>query len=239
MNRIDHLAAVATVAFSLLASLACSPVYAPPMVGTHFGAPGRVEDHEGHVEATGSAWANWGGGGSLPLPVDGDLRVEARTDARVGTDDGQWTMGSLGLRYTLRDLTGRGDADGRGLYADLEAGVGVGAGGGTGDPEGNKGEYHTAPSAWDHLAGGAYAGAGIGYRIWKPFAAFVRGRAQVSAAERLPTTLWATGVAGVDFRFGPVSLYGAGGMGTYQNRRDDALGWLAEGGLAVRFGTPW
>lgn len=225
-----------------LAVAACSPSFSPPLTSTHFGAPGRLDPDEGHVEATGTMWGSFGAGGSLPLPVNVDLRLEVRGDARVGTTDGEWALGTVGFRYTARDLTHREDPDGKGLYGDLEGGFGLGVGGeSSADDVDDDGPFShdTIGADWDRVAFGGYVGAGLGYRVWKPFAVFGRVRAQGSAAEGLPETVWATAVVGPDFRFGPVSLYLAAGWGGYWNTLDGVMGPLFDGGLAYRFETPW
>lgn len=205
----------------------CNATYAPPIRSTHYGAPGRLAPGQGEVALAAGNRAH--GTLGVGLPVGGSVRVEGNVDVSE-----HWVMGLAGLRATHR----LGDS---GLVLDGEGGLGIGRGG---ERCGNNTDLNATcaagmadgRSALGRLAGGGYAGAGLGWWPVRWFALFGRGRAQVATATNVPATLWWSTLAGPEFQIGPVALYAGAGWAGYVNDVEHEDGLILELGAALRFG---
>ncbi len=217
---------VCSLGVALLIASACSPTFAPPLRGPGYGAPGRLRPDE-RFEV--------GGAINAPLGLDGGpfaaVRVHPRLAVEFGAelsvieheddegDDYGWALGFAGLRSTLGDWR---NEDGAGFVLDGEFGFGAGVGGirhwEDGGHDSDAAQWDGIES-WDRPAGGAYLGFGQAYYVAQWFAVFLNERVQVSAARHVPSTLWWSALAGVEFtpgRPGPVSLWlGAGVYGRW------------------------
>lgn len=204
---------------------ACNPVFAPPIRSVHLGSPRSTQPRA--VEVSGAAGIPWGNGAAtLSIPVAEGVWLDGSLDMRY-LDPEQWTMGNVGVRFVLFQEPDKVT----GFFADVELGAGAGVGG-VDEREGpgaREMQWH------ERFAYGAFAGMGAAYHVTTWFAWFARGRVQVSKAEFIPTTLWASGVTGPQFTVGPVSLYLSMGAAYYLNDVDEEVGLLPEAGLSVRF----
>lgn len=212
---------ISSVRFLSLCSLAavvvaagCNPVFAPPMRSVHFGSP-RTNTGT-RVEVSGAGNLLGSGGPTVSLPVSPRLAVDLGSDMRF-VDNENWIMGTAGVRYTaVGDI-----ADPTGFFLDLELGGGAGTGG-VDDGESNT---TTADISWtNRFAFGAYGGVGVGYNFFSWFGWFVRGRAQVTKAEHIPTTFSGAGVTGPQFNIGPVSIHASVGIAGFCNSTDSQVG---------------
>ena len=206
---------------------ACNPVFAPPIRSVHLGSPRPTQPRA--VEVSGAAGIPWGNGAAtVSLPVAEGVWLDGSVDMRYFEPE-QWTIGNVGVRFILFQEPGKVT----GFFADVELGAGAGVGGvddRDGQPEKDM-EWH------NRFAYGAFAGMGAAYHVTTWFAWFARGRVQVSKAEFIPVTLWASGLTGPQFTVGPVSLYLSCGVGYYLNDLDEEVGLLPEAGLIIRI--PW
>ncbi len=223
----------------LLLASACNPVYSPPMRTTHYGAPGHVTPGQGRIGVAATSVGSFGP--SFDWPLSENWLIEASGDLRFDYD-GDWMMGALGARHTFRDLFGVDATRVNGLHVDVAFGVGVGVGGASGneawegeDGSSSYGFVSDGKTNLERTALGGYAEVGLGYRMSDLFSPFVRSRFQVSTAEGLPVTLFTSALAGIDFTFGPVALYLAGGFAGYENEVDGNWGFMADAGLSLRF----
>jgi len=133
-------------------------------------------------------------------------------------------MPFAGVRFHAGDGS---RAPGIHLLVDAELGAGLGAGGerDCGDEDASCADFP--------VAGGAYAGAGLGLRI-DFFTPFVRARIQETTADGLPATTWGSAVAGFQFSAGEdFHLHLAAGWGGYWNDEDETVGPLGLLGFAV------
>jgi hypothetical protein len=201
---------------------------APPVLGTHFGAPGRAPSGQALVQVAVNNQLS--GTGQLSIPIAEDLHLEVGADLRP--HDEAWAMGSAGVRYTVGPAKVDGRRPSTGPFGDVEAGLGAGVGGVRGEVEGQPADTRTA---WERFAFGGYLGAGFGYRFLPWIGGFARTRLQVTHADGIPTTTWFSAMGGPEFTAGPVSLHVAGGWAGYQNDTDGTQGPLFEAGLGVRF----
>ena len=206
---------------------ACNPVFAPPIRSVHLGSPRPARP--GAVEVSGAAGIPWGNGAAtVSVSVAEGVWLDGSLDMRYFEPE-QWTIGNVGVRFVLfqepNKITG--------FFADIELGAGAGAGG-VDDRDGQP----TRDMDWqERFAYGAFAGLGAAYHVTSWFAWFARGRVQVSKAEFIPTTLWASGLTGPQFTVGPVSLYLSCGVAYYLNEVDEEVGLLPEAGLIFRLPT--
>ena len=216
-------------------SMACSPTYAPPAYATHYGAPGRLRPNEGEVAVEGGTPSRIAAHVALPVAPDTRIEVGAETGGEIF--DGRahpaaWLMGRAGVRHTFRHRRLTGDVEG-----GVAAGIGGARCGNALDPNtGCVGQPSVDGLAWtDRGAGGAYAGGGIGFRLWDWFEPFVRARAQVSVAYDVPVTTYLSALGGLDMRLGPVDLWAGVGFASLINTYETDVGMLVEGGLSVPF----
>lgn len=213
-----------TLTLLLLALAAgCSPVFAPPVRSTHLGPP--RPHRAGELELGGAANLYGSGGPWANLALSPAVSINLGSDLRL-MDNENWAMGHAGLRYTL------GGADGRrtGWFGDLELGGGLGVGGV------DRREGQASDVDWSgRLAYGAHVGLGAAYRFREWVSIFARTQAEVTHAEQIPLTFWASGILGPSFSAGPVSFYLACGLGYYVNEQDSNVGLLPEAGMSVRF----
>lgn len=220
-----------------LAATGCYATFAPPLRGTHSGAPGRLAAGEGELSAA------VGGGGTTgalfpPLVVTPALGLalsEAATlevGANLSTSE-LWTLIFLGPRFTFGPL--------RDFWFDVELGAGYGRGGSQGcfSPSGE-----SAPTVCDALrplerdAGGVYVGGGAAWRR-SFFSAYVRARVEITGARRLPVTFWPSAVAGVELDlWRRVRLSGAAGYIGYVTSGDNRHGWIYQLEISVPFRLP-
>lgn len=204
---------------------ACASV-SPPVRTTHYGTPGRVDQHDLEF---GGAFGSPGdrpyyGGPRLGYGVRDWVSLEAGSE----NWEGLWAMAFGGPRFTLnpdreRKIHGA---------ADLELGLGVGVGGIASPAEGD--------TPHRRFALGSYVGGGVGLHLWF-FSMFARGRLQTTVAEGLPGTLIWTSVAGMQLSIVKrVDVYGAIGAGGARTAVTHALGeapwsWIYEFGLMIHF----
>jgi opacity protein-like surface antigen len=219
----SFVAAAASIAVLLAA--ACTPVYAPPIRSHHYGAPARL--NAGDIEIAGGATYFGTGGPQVAVALTDRLQLEVGGEFALQ----RWALGTAGLRATLY-APPPGEP---GFLLDTELGAGLGAGGECAFNE----QRNSCPEhgrAWhERLAGGGYAGLGLGARYaW--FAWSLRGRAQVSRATGIPTTFWYSAMTGPQFTImDHVMLYAGAGVAGYTNRHDDEFGFLVDAGIGVRW----
>ena len=221
-------ARLVALAVSLALVAGCSATMAPPMLSTHFGAPGRAPSGQTLVQVAMNNQLS--GTGQVSIPVADDLHLELGADLRP--HDESWAMGSAGVRYTVGPAKVDGRRPSTGPFGDVEAGLGAGVGGVKAEVEGQPVDTR---SAWERFAFGGYLGAGFGYRFLPWIAGFARTRMQVTHADAIPTTTWFSAMGGPEFALGPVSLHLAGGWVGYENDTDSSHGPLFEAGLGMRF----
>jgi|GEM_PF-1409202 len=227
-------------------SAACNRVYAPPIASMHPGTPGHFSRGSGEVAA---AFDNFLVAGlRAGVPVYDALAVELGLDASLGAiaDDERdgWVIAHSGVRYTAIRPPKK---ERNGLVLDVEFGFGAGAGGGDQaigiivvDPD--TGDTTTVTQEglkWNEMpAFGGYVGVGVGGILMDHLGIFFRGRWQLSAARRVPATMWHTHVLGVEWIPGPVGWWLSGGVVGYVNDLQSNSGPLFQMGLAVRFDMP-
>lgn len=220
----DGLGGAARRALAVIAvcASACNPIYAPPVRGAAYGAPSRLQG--GRVEIGGAAIgpaSPWAGGPHVAVGVDDALSVEA--GGNFSAHGGAWALGWLGVRLT------RTPEDTIDFVGDLELGGGAGVGGANGE----------SAVPWNERgAGGGYVGLGAGVHA-EDGALYLRGRLEVSAADRLPVTLWWTALLGLDVTIERVLALGfAMGFAGYHNDLDSAAGFVWQAQTAVLFDLP-
>lgn len=220
----------------VLATAGCAPTFAPPPRTAHDGAPGRLAPLESGVGGTYTAAGEHAGEARLRLPATDRLWLETG-----GTFGESFALVSLGARLNAYDS---GAMPAR-VVLDVDLGLAGGAGGAlcgnkqSGDDSGCDGGRATPDgSGWlDRFAYGAYAGTGLGVHVTRGFAPYARLRVQASHATNVPTTLWLSGVLGIDLRYRVVSWYGAIGAVGFANDLDSEAGLMLETGLTFHIGT--
>ncbi len=149
----------------------------------------------------------------------------------AGADFGNsWRMGWGGARYTWAPRRYAKHY----LAIDSHAALGAGVGGTLG---GNDGDDSDGRSAFDRVAGGGLAGAGVAGHF-SFFSVFARVRGQLTGATNVPATGWWTAGAGIQFRIAQtVDIYAQSGPSGYVNRADQIWSVFTEAGLAIRIPT--
>jgi hypothetical protein len=205
---------------------ACAPTYAPPVRTIHGGAPGHL-DH-GDMEIAGASsgvfWP-WGmGGGTVGYAIAPSLVVTG------GVDGGsEHVLGWAGVRAPFRwylrpriSLVGEG-----------ELGLGAGVGGAN---RCDRSECERDDMKWYRRpAGGGYLGAG-GAARFGPISIYTRARAQLTGAENVPATQWASVFGGLHGHIlDRADLWVGTAYAHYSNGLDSASGIVTEIGLGFRF----
>ena len=214
-----------------IATVGCTPTYAPPVRSPEFGAPGRTA--EGDVTVGGAmvglhAPAPAMGGPMIAYGIRDAWAVEGGADLA-----NSWRMGWAGVRYT--------HAPRRHSKHHLAVDVNAAGGGGVGGELRGNGDEGDGLSAFDRVAGGGLLGLGVAGHF-SFFSVFARGRGQVSTATGVPVTGWWTTGGGVQFRIAEtLDLYAQSGPSGYVNRIESDWGVFTEFGVAVRIPTmgPW
>jgi hypothetical protein len=222
-----------------LAAAGCTPVYAPPVRGVAYGAPGRVQ--AGDVEIGGTmagVYAPNAGSAHIAVGVHDWVSLEAGgtfAAAPTGPQSGSlvMAMGWIGPRFTLPRRP-----YGVSLLLDAELGLGAGVGGELCASNAKEvtvcDRDHLSPSSRGAFGGYQGMGLGLAYR-W--FSFYGRTRLEESAATGLPTTYWPSAMLGFGFDLAPkVSLDIGGGYLGYFDTKDSQSGWFYQTGLTVRFG---
>lgn len=213
---------------------ACNPVYAPLIRAAQYGAPGRLQGGRGEV---GTTAAGMGIPNDLVPHVGFGIRDWAALEFGGNYLPGEWATGWIGPRFTWAPHPERPIR----LALDGEFGVGGGRGGdlhGNPYPESDDCGSDCDGRQWqDRVAGGGYAGFGIGGHFhW--FALYLRGRLEVSKATHIPVTYWPSGGVGMEFDIARiVQLSASGGLLGYRNEADAEMGWFWQFGLNVQFDT--
>jgi hypothetical protein len=196
---------------AVLVLAGCTAVYAPPVVTTSYGAPGRLE---GETFEIGGAVMSFSGAPATEraaVRVTDDVAIELGANQAVA-DDGAagWALGFAGIRCTLFDPDARGESE-SGVAFDIEAGGGLGVGG-----ENLQGA-DSSRSPWTRLAGGGYLGFGLG--LTRPnWATYVRLQSQATAADGVPLTLWWSALWGLEFGADPFDIHLDVGAIGFSNR---------------------
>lgn len=204
----------------LWAVIGCNPVYAPPVRGTHYGAPGRLAGER--IEVGGAAAGvmyPYVGGPHVAVGLSDEVSLEAGGNFQLFEG---WAIGWVGARFT-RPPQSSSDWS-------LDAEVGAGAGIGGRDCESDS----CVP--WTSLTtGGAYAGLGLAYRGDIP-AVYVRSRLEVSVATGIEPTLWPTAMIGFECTLERAFVIGAGGgyLGLF-NEHHSVHGWFYQLQTALLF----
>lgn len=203
---------------------ACNPVFSPPIRSVHIGSPRPTRPRV--VEISGAAGVPWGNGAAMvSVPAGEGVWFDGSLDMRY-FDSEQWTIGNAGVRLVLFQEPDKET----GFFADVELGGGVGVGG----VDEREGGAANDQEWYERFAYGAFAGMGAAYHVTTWFSWFARGRVQVSKAEYLPVTFWASGLTGPQFTMGPFSLYLSCGVAYYLNDIDEEVGLLPEAGFSLR-----
>ncbi len=225
-KRVDMHHMTVLVPIVAMATIACGPTYAPPVRSGHHGTPGRMQ--QGHMEIAGDVAGPAGspsmGGLSTGVVVEDWLEIQTGVDASLLNEDLSWTMGWMGLA-----LTGRQGP----VAMEVEVGLGGGAGGQyceyIDDCKDRSGPWYRRP------AFGAYFGAGVGLHL-KWFSFFGRMRFQVSNARDVPTTMWASGVAGVQISIlRSFHIHFGAGRGGYWNEKESMTFDILDMGVSISF----
>ena len=175
-------------------------------------------------------------GGLDYAPTDW-VQLEAGADGTFGE---KFALGYLGARfapYSIEKQTTKVK-----LLLDIETGAALGAGGHCdftdSDGTGRVLACETDELRWhERIAGGGYAGFGIGMNI-KWFDLYARNRFQITTAKNIPTTIWYSAMGGAQFTIAnTVKLYTGFGVGLYHNEVDDFHDFIGEAGLSVYFDT--
>jgi hypothetical protein len=203
------------VAILILCLPSCTP-FAPPIRTGHYGTPGRLRPYEVEIggEATGPYYVPLTGGPLVSLALPHGVQIEAGTNHFAD----EWSFGYGGIRYTPWNP----------YQKPTHGAVDIEAGGGLGAVERSK-SYE--------LAGGGYAGVGVGaYIDW--FSVFARTRAQLAAATSRPTTFWVSGIGGAEAAIARVVHVWAGyGIGAFGNDQGSEWGPVLDVGLSLSFDT--
>ena len=220
------------LAMVLLLASGCNPIYAPPLRGYQYGAPGRMK--EGDVELSGTV-------GGVLLPTVGGPRVGVAIRDWVSLGAGgnfalaqfvdNWAMGYLGPRFTYSSPR----KEMAGFAFDVELGVGGGVGGRCESRCGPGGTDYDGLAWSERLAMGAYQGIGIGGRH-EFMAYYLRARVDEVTATNVPTTYWPSVGGGLEFDIdhkGAVNV-GGGYLG-YYNRHEHNDGWFYQLGGTIYF----
>jgi hypothetical protein len=213
---------------ALVVALAgCNPVYAPPLRGTQYGVPGRLDGDHHEVNLTS------GGVYSPPLVVNPSagfainrwVAIELGGNLAVVGD--KFALGWVGPRFTWQPRRGNKVR----FVADLESGVGAGVGGVDDSCVGP----HACPNAFGRLAYGGYQGFGFGFRAgW--FGLAIRARLEETITDGIPLTLWPSVSGHIETAIGRnVALYSGGGYIGYYNRISMFAGFFYQFGMAVLF----
>ena len=193
--------------------------FSPPVRSTHYGIPGKLQ--AGRVEVGGCAYPGPIGAAFVALSLTDLVQVEVGSNLAPS-----WALGFAGLRLTLdRPLNGKGFA------ADVEFGAGAGAGGVFDDGGSSSLEWS------DLVAYGAYLGAGVAGHLNENGGGFLRTRVQVSKADQIPATVWASLLAGVQITAHDLVNFSFGiGFGGYGNTvHTVAPIFIFEFGLSIEF----
>ncbi len=217
-------ALVVTSAYIALA--ACGPTYAPPVRSGSHGAPGRMR--AGHMEVAGDVAGPVGnpsmGGPSVGIQASDEFEILAGLDGSYLAPDSSWTMGWAGLAVTGREGP---------IAMEVELGLGTGAGGYYCEYVDDCGDK--AGPWWKRPAFGAFFGAGVGVRVWW-FSFFGRMRFQVTTARDVPTTMWASGIAGIQLSIlKSIHIHIGAGRGGYWNDKESTTFDLLDMGLSISF----
>jgi hypothetical protein len=220
---------------AVVVAAGCDPTYAPPIRAVQYGAPARLT--EGRVEIGAAA-----GGLAVPQVVGPHvavgvrdwLAIEAGANALVPPDRRHgWAMGFVGPRFSMARHRERRIH----FIGDLELGAGAGVGGVL---HGNDGPTRDCAvcdgrSAFDRVAGGGYAGAGVGAQIaW--FSIYGRTRFEVSAATNVPVTVWPSVSIGLEANLRKhAALTVGGGYLGYANAVESAHAWFYQIGVTLFF----
>lgn len=219
-----------TLAVALALSAGCDPYYAPPLRAVQYGAPARLE--QGRVEVGVSA-----GGLAVPDVISPHLGVGLRdwvaieAGGNFTADFGRqaWALGFVGPRFSYAPHRERRFH----FISDLELGVGGGVGG---VRHGNEPQSRECPAcdgltSYDRVAGGGYAGVGLGAQIaW--FSLFARGRIEATTATNVPATAWPSASVGMELNVRKrAALTVAGGYIGYFNAHDFANAWFYQLGV--------
>ena len=229
MRPIVRVAVTTVVAVAALAA-GCDPYYAPPLRAVQYGAPARLE--EGRVEVGLAA-------GGLDLPdvlsphlgvgVRDWLAIEAGGNFVAAPSRQAWALGFVGPRFSYAPHRERRVH----LISDFELGVGAGVGGvrdGNAPPSPDCKDCDGL-GGYDRVAGGGYAGFGVGAQIaW--FSLYGRARVETTTATNVPTTVWPSASVGMEFNVRKaVALTLAGGYIGYANERDHVHAWFYQLGV--------
>lgn len=224
-----------------LSGAGCGAVYAPPARVHQSGAPAKFKARQMEVEAAGTITSESGSlhGGLDYAPTDW-VQLEAGANGTFGSFGEKFALGYLGARfapYSIEKQTTKVK-----LLLDIETGAALGSGGNCDpwgpDRTGRVLACETDELRWhERIAGGGYAGFGIGMNI-KWFDLYARNRFQITTAKKIPTTIWYSAMGGTQFTIAnTVKLYAGFGVGLYHNEVDDFHDFIGEAGLSVYFDT--
>jgi len=213
----------------------CNATYAPPIRAVQYGAPARLE--QGHVEVGGDAGgfsAPTAGGPHVGVGIRDWVALEAGGNFQLVMGNvHKWAMGFVGPRFSYAPHR----QEAVHFVGDLELGLGAGVGGVLDDNDAPSKDCTSCDgrAATDRIAGGGYAGIGIGEQIhW--FSVFARVRVEGSTATNVPTTVWPSATAGVEFNIRKrAAITLAGGYIGYTNARDTEHGWFYQLGVTAFF----
>jgi hypothetical protein len=218
---------------AVVVATGCDPTYAPPIRAVQYGAPARLTEGRVEIGATAAGLAVPNDfSPHLAVGVRDWLALEAGGNALLGAGRNGWALGFVGSRFSMAPNRERRTH----FIGDLELGAGAGVGGVlTGNATLSPGCRCDGLSGFDRVAGGGYAGFGIGAQIaW--FSIYTRTRFEVSAATNVPVTVWPSTSIGLEanLRKRAAITLGGGYLG-YANAVDHIHAWFWQIGVTFMF----
>ena len=224
--------------FGAFAQLGCFLSYAPPLRGTHAGAPGHLGAGEAELAF---ATAGVGTDSAATPPLVFVPSIGASVSSHVALEAGanlsseeEWTMFFVGPRFTFWPRPGTK----HGIAVDLEFGGGLGRGG---HQVCYDLVHHLPHGPCDGLAPadrdafGGYAGAGVAWH-YHLLSVYARARVEATSATHIATTFWPSVIAGVELDlWHHLQLGAAGGYVGVINGGQHADGWMYQFQLSVPF----
>jgi hypothetical protein len=218
-----------------VAATRCDPTYAPPIRAVQYGAPARLT--EGRVEigaAAGGLWVPQIVSPHVAVGVRDWVALEAGANALVPPDRRYaWALAFVGPRFSMAPHRERSIH----FIGDLELGAGAGVGGVLHGNDAATPDCAVCDgrAAFDRVAGGGYAGVGVGAQIaW--FSIYGRSRFEVSGATNVPVTVWPSVSLGLEanLRKHAALTLGGGYLG-YANAVERIHAWFYQIGVTIMF----